>query len=100
GAALAQWPAAMVPAGIAALLFGVAPRLTTAAWALLAAFVILGQVGPLLRVTQPVMDLSPFTHTPKLPGVDVTYVPFVVLTAVAVALAVVGLAGFRRRDVG
>ncbi|HKE63980.1 MAG TPA: ABC transporter permease [Micromonosporaceae bacterium] len=100
GAALAQWPAAMVPAGIAALLFGVAPRLTTAAWALLAAFVILGQVGPILRVTQPVMDLSPFTHTPKLPGVGVTYVPFVLLTAVAVGLALVGLAGFRRRDVG
>lgn len=100
GAAIAQWPAAVVPAAIAALLFGVAPRATVAAWGLLAAFVVLGQVGPLLRLNQTVMDLSPFTHTPKLPGSEVTALPFTVLTAVAIGLTAVGLIGFRRRDIG
>jgi polyether ionophore transport system permease protein len=100
GAALAQWPAAVVPAGIAVLLFGFAPRATTAAWGVLAGFVLLGQIGPALRLGQPVMDISPFTHTPKLPGSTVAALPLVVLSAVAIALTVAGLAGFRRRDVG
>ena len=100
GAALAQWPAAVVPAAIAAVLFGFVPRATTAAWGVLAGFVLLGQIGPLLRLGQPVMDISPFTHTPKLPGSTVTALPLVVLSAVAIALTGAGLAGFRRRDVG
>jgi len=100
GAALAQWPAAVVPAAITLALFGFVPRFTTAAWAVLGAFVLLGQVGPLLHVGQPVMDLSPFSHTPKLPGVDITFVPFVSLTVIALAVAAFGLAAFRRRDIG
>jgi ABC-2 type transport system permease protein len=100
GAALAQWPAAAVPAAIAVALFGLAPQASNAAWAVLAAFVLLGQIGPLLHVGQPVMDLSPFTHTPKLPGSSVDGLPLVVLAAVAIAVCVGGLAGFRRRDIG
>jgi ABC-2 type transport system permease protein len=90
----------VVPAAIAAVLFGFVPRATTAAWGVLAGFVLLGQIGPLLRLGQPVMDISPFTHTPKLPGSTVTALPLVVLSAVAIALTGAGLAGFRRRDVG
>jgi ABC-2 type transport system permease protein len=100
GAGLAQWPAAMVSAAIAVALFGLAPRASNAAWAVLAAFVLLGQIGPLLQVGQPVMDLSPFTHTPKLPGSTLDALPLVVLSAVALALCITGLVGFRRRDVG
>jgi ABC-2 type transport system permease protein len=100
GASLAQWPAAVVPAAIAVALFGFVPRATTAAWVVLAAFVLLGQIGPLLRVGQPVMDLSPFTHTPKLPGGGASALPLVMLTLVALVVAAIGLAGFRRRDVG
>jgi ABC-2 type transport system permease protein len=100
GAAIAQWPAAIVPAAIAVLLFGFAPRWTTAAWGVLVAFVLLGQIGPVLRLGQPAMDLSPFTHTPKLPGSTVPALPLAVLSAVAVALCITGLVGFRRRDIG
>jgi ABC-2 type transport system permease protein len=46
------------------------------------------------------MDLSPFTHTPRLPGAELTATPLVWLTALAAALIATGLAGFRRRDVG
>jgi ABC-2 type transport system permease protein len=99
-AALAQWPAAVVPAAIAVLLIGFAPHATTAAWGVLAGFVVLGQIGPLLRLDQLVMDISPFTHTPKLPGSTVTALPLVILSAVAIALTIAGLAGYRRRDIG
>jgi len=47
-----------------------------------------------------VMDLSPFTHTPKLPGSAVAALPLVILSAVAIMLTLAGLAGFRRRDIG
>jgi ABC-2 type transport system permease protein len=46
------------------------------------------------------MDVSPFTHVPKIPGAELTVAPLLTLTAVAVALVGVGLFGFRRRDIG
>ncbi|GAB3958849.1 exporter of polyketide antibiotics [Actinoallomurus acanthiterrae] len=99
-AALVQVPAAWVTAAIALLLFGVVPRYVAAAWGVLAVFLLLGQMGPVLKLSQAVMDLSPFTHVPKLPGGDLTVTPLAVLTALALAIAAAGLAGFRRRDIG
>jgi ABC-2 type transport system permease protein len=45
-----------------------------------------------------VLDLSPFTHTPKLPGSSWSIVPLLVLVAVAGVVVVAGLIGVRRRD--
>ncbi|GAA4604670.1 exporter of polyketide antibiotics [Actinoallomurus liliacearum] len=100
GAAVVQAPAAWVAAAIAVLLFGAAPRLAPAAWGVLGVFLLLGQLGPVLKLGQAVMDLSPFTHVPKLPGAELTATPILALTAVAVAVTAAGLAGLRRRDIG
>jgi ABC-2 type transport system permease protein len=100
GAALVQAPAAWVLGGLGAALFGLLPRLTVAAWGAVALALVVGQFGDVLRLDQAVKDLSPFTHLPRLPGVEVTATPLLWLLAVALALAVAGLAGFRRRDVG
>ncbi|MBW4717658.1 ABC transporter permease [Saccharothrix obliqua] len=100
GAALVHAPAVWVVAGIALALFGLLPRLTAVSWAFLVVFLVLGQLGPLLRLDRWVVDLSPFTHVPKAPGAEVTATPLVWLTVVAAALVAVGIAGFRRRDVG
>jgi ABC-2 type transport system permease protein len=59
----------------------------------------LGQLGALFQLPQAVLDLSPFTHIPQVPGADVRWTPLVILTLLAAALIVVGLAAFRRRDV-
>jgi ABC-2 type transport system permease protein len=99
GGSLVQVPAAWVLAGIALALFGLAPRAVAGAWAAMAAFLLLGQVGPLLELDQWAMDLSPFTHVPKLPGQAMTVAPMVWLVAVTAALAAVGLYGLRRRDI-
>jgi ABC-2 type transport system permease protein len=56
-------------------------------------------VGATLRLSQWLLDVSPFTHVPHLPGGHATATPFVVLTVVAVAVGAAGLLGFRRRDV-
>jgi len=100
GAAMVQAPAVWVLAGIATALFGLLPRLTSLAWAALVVFLLLGQLGSLFRLSQWALDLSPFTHLPKLPGGTFTATPLVWLVVVTVALTAAGLAGFRRRDVG
>lgn len=95
---LVQIPAAWVLAGVTLALFGLAPRATAAAWGVVAAFLLLGQLGPLLELDQWAMDLSPFTHVPKLPGADLTATPILWLVAVTAALTAAGLYGFRHRD--
>ena len=74
-------------------------RTTPALAALVAAFVLLAELGPLLELNHWFMDLSPFTHVPKLPGATFSALPLAVLAAVAVGLTVAGLAGLQRRDI-
>jgi ABC-2 type transport system permease protein len=101
GAALAQVPAAWLMAGVAVALFGLAPRpAVPAAWTVLGVIAFLTLVGPTLRLSHWLMDISPFTHVPKLPGGTFAAAPLVWLTIVAAALIAVGLAAFRRRDLG
>jgi polyether ionophore transport system permease protein len=96
--ALVQGPAALVVAGVAIALFGLAPRLSTTAWLVVVAALLIGQLGGILRLNRWVTDLSPFTHVPRVPGHEVTATPLIWLTAVATLLTVAGLIGFRRRD--
>ncbi len=100
GAALVQLPAAWVLAGITLALFGLAPRLALASWGALGVCLLLGQLGPVLKLGQWAMDVSPFTHVPKVPGSALPATPLLVLTVVAILLVGAGLAGFRQRDVG
>jgi ABC-2 type transport system permease protein len=46
------------------------------------------------------LDLSPFSHLPRLPGGELSPVPLLMLTTIAAVLLTAGLYGFRRRDVG
>jgi ABC-2 type transport system permease protein len=99
GAGLAQLPAALAVAGFVVLVFGGLPRLVVSlAWAALAVSIACGLLGDVLGLPQAVRDLSPFTHVPSIPAVDVTPGPIAVLSVVAAALSVAGLALFRRRD--
>ncbi|GAA0428432.1 exporter of polyketide antibiotics [Acrocarpospora corrugata] len=100
GAALVQLPAVAVLTGLSVALFGLLPRLSTLAWGALAAFLLLGQVGAILRLDPVVLDLSPYTHTPHLPGGTLTATPVLALSAIAALLILAGLYGFRRRDIG
>jgi ABC-2 type transport system permease protein len=100
GGALVQLPAAWVLAGFGLALFGLLPRLTGLAWGALIAFAVVLELGALFGLDQWVMDISPFSHVPKLPAASFTVTPLLWLTVVAIALAGAGLVGFRRRDVG
>lgn len=99
-ASLAQLPAVWLVVGIALAAFGLAPRLGSFGWPVLVGFLLLGELGPVLRLPQAVMNLSPYAHSPRLPGAHPELLALPVLSAVAVALLVAGLVGFRRRDLG
>jgi ABC-2 type transport system permease protein len=72
----------------------------TVCGACLVALFFIGELGPMIPLDQWVMDVSPFSHLPKLPGPAFDVMPLVALTAVAMTLGIAGLVGFSRRDVG
>ncbi|MFF5080430.1 ABC transporter permease [Actinoplanes sp. NPDC000266] len=96
---LVQLPAVWVLAAVAVLLFGLLPRLSAAAWGAPALCLLILLVGQTLQLDQWLLDVSPFTHIPHLPGGDVTVTPLVTLLAVAAVLTVIGLGGLRRRNI-
>ncbi|KIZ19578.1 ABC transporter permease [Streptomyces natalensis] len=100
GAALAQVPAVWVLTGLAVCVYGLVPKATTAVWAVVGGCLAIGWIGPALKFPQWAMDLSPYSHLPKLPGGEATAAPFLWLLGLAVLLAAAGLVGFRRRDIG
>ena len=97
-AALATAPAVLVCVGLTVLLFGLLPRLSTAAWAVLAVFVVLGEFGALLSLPGWALGLSPFDHLGSLPGGDANAAGLVGLLVVALVAGGVGGSAFRRRD--
>ncbi|MEU9204233.1 ABC transporter permease [Streptomyces sp. NPDC048332] len=99
GASLVQLPAVWLLGGVTVLLYGVLPKAAAAGWGLVGLCLALGWIGPAMDLPQPVMDVSPFTHLPKLPGAAaMEWGPVVFLTAGAMVLVAAGLAALRRRD--
>ncbi|MGW1408529.1 ABC transporter permease [Streptomyces sp. NPDC002403] len=100
GASLAQLPAIWLLGGVAVLLYGAFPRAAVAAWGVAGVCLALGWIGPAVDMPQAVMDVSPFTHLPKLPGgTGMEWGPVFALTAVAAVLTGAGVGALRRRDV-
>lgn len=93
-----QYPAAAVLVGLSTALVGWLPRWSALAWAALGLALLLGQLGPLLKLPRTVMNISPYTHVPQLPHAAMTWTPIAVLVVIAAALTVSGVVGFRRRD--
>ena len=101
GAATAQLPAAIVLPTVAVLLFGLLPWESTAlAWTAVALVAVITVFGRPLQWPTWMMDTSPFTQIPKLPGGTVSAEPLLWLCAVALTISTVGLIGLRRRDLG
>ncbi|MFC4555012.1 ABC transporter permease [Georgenia faecalis] len=98
-AALVYLPAVALIGSVALALYGVAPRVAGLVWLLVVGVVLALFLGEMLALPAWVMDLSPLTHTPRLPGGELDAWPLAVMGAGALALTAVGVAGFRRRDV-
>ncbi|MGI5216422.1 ABC transporter permease [Nocardia sp. CA-290969] len=98
-AALVQLPAIWLFAAITVALFGLVPRWTPMAWGLLVAAIAVFLLGSLSGAPQWLRNLEPFSHAPKVPGMEYTATPSLLVTALAIVLLVAGLAGMRGRDV-
>jgi ABC-2 type transport system permease protein len=89
-----------VLAGLARLLYGLAPRWAYLSWlGLVLGFVVLF-FGPLLRLPRWLQDLSPYHHLALVPAEPFRWTPFLVLLLVAAGFSAAGQVGFARRDVG
>jgi len=89
----------LVLAGIARLLYGVAPRWAFLAWVGLGLGVVMVFFGPLLHLPEWLQGLSPYHHLALVPAEAFRWAPFLVLLLVAGILSGVGQAAFARRDV-
>jgi len=97
GAAAVTLPAIGCMLGLAVLLLGLVPRALAVIWAYVTYVFVVGLFGAILP--DGTDALSPFTYTPQLPAEAMDWPPVIVLTLLAAALVVAGLAAFRRRDV-
>ena len=99
-AAVVQIPAVVTVAAVVVMAFAFIPRSAPAvSWAVLIMCLVLSQFGELLDLPQSVINMSPFTHVPKVPAEDMEWRPVSVLLGTAVVLTMVGLARFRGRNV-
>ncbi|MFE0423889.1 ABC transporter permease [Streptomyces sp. NPDC058953] len=98
GAALVLLPAVWLLAGVAVLVYGLFPRYAPAAWSLVGLALAIGWLGPALDLPAAVLNLSPFSHLPKMPGDAMSWPPVLLLTGLAAVTTGAGLLSLRRRD--
>jgi ABC-2 type transport system permease protein len=97
--ALLRIPSALVVGGATVAIFGLWPRVAIGlSWGVFAVALVVSMFGPVLDLPQIVLDLSPFTHVPTATGRAAPVGALLTLLVVAAALAAVGFARFRRRD--
>ena len=81
-----------------AALVGCAPRLSVLALPLVIATYVLTSFGDVLGLPRWILGASVYAHIPRVPGGSAASPALLVVGALAIALAAVGLIGMRRRD--
>lgn len=98
-AGVAQVPAALTFVAATALIFAIVPRATVAGgWALVAVGAFVGQFGALANLPEGVREVSPFAHTPQVPGADADWGPAFVILVISGALVALSVMALRRRQ--
>lgn len=96
--ALVYLPAIWLVMAIAVAAFAFTPARSYLGWVVAVATILIAEFGPMFTWPSLVMDLSPFTHVPRMPATPMLWVPELWLSAIVVALLAATYAGFRRRD--
>lgn len=91
-------PAIWVMAGLAILLTGVLPKLTSLVWAAFGYTFIILYMGRVMDSPEWVTKTTPFGNIPQLPVQEFTIVPLAVLTLIAAVLAFIGVRCYKSRD--
>jgi len=99
GQALAEIPAVWVLIGLSLALIGAHPIARPAAWLGVVAAFVLTILGPMFRLWDWILGISPFWHVPNITTTNPDYLRLLWLSVIAAALIAAGFAGYRRRDV-
>lgn len=97
---LGQLPAMLLVAAVAWLLVSWVPRWSALAWLLVVWIVLVAFLAETLKFPEWVRATSPFHHLPLYPAEAWTAGPTLALLGLTLACAVLGMVGFRRRDLG
>lgn len=100
GAALVLLPGVWLTIGLAIFLIGVAPRAFGVAWALLAWTVFCTWIAALFEdLPTWLVKLQPWGHLPHLPADPMSWPPVLIVSGLSIVLVVLGMWGYRRRDI-
>ena len=93
----------MVPAiwtivAVAILVVGARPKVAVAAWAGVVATFVITLLGPSFKFPDWALGISPLWHAPHVIGADTDWTGLGWVTLFTLGFALVGFAGFRRRD--
>ncbi|MGF7143909.1 ABC-2 type transport system permease protein [Anaerotaenia torta] len=93
-------PAIWTMMGIAALLAGFMPKLTSLVWAVFGYTFIVMYFGRIMNMPEWASRITPFGNIPQLPVQEFSAAPLIILTLLAAAFTVIGVWRFRERDIG
>lgn len=96
---VATVPAAWVLVALALAAVGARPRMRMVGWAGVVASFALTILGPIFRLEDWVLGISPFWHVPDVNAAEPDLTGLVWLALVTAVLLVVAFVGFRHRDV-
>ena len=97
--ALSYWPLVALLAGLYIGIFGVLPRLAgLITWTFYGFVAFMSWIGPLMKIDQWIMDLSPLSHMASAPAEAVKLAPLGVLIVIATALVTFGFVTWRKRN--
>ncbi|MGF2616467.1 ABC transporter permease [Rossellomorea vietnamensis] len=98
-AGMVYLPAMWILIALAVLLVGFLPRFTGLAWLYLGYSFFVVYLGGMFQFDDWVGNISPFAHIPELPIEEMNFLKVILLSVIAIIIAVAGLAGYRRRDI-
>ena len=99
GGQLSYLPGVLLVTAVAVAIAGLLPRWTMLAWAAFSFLLFQVMLSETLQLPDWVDRISPFWHLPGLPTENFDPIPAVTELVLAAALVLLGLGGYRRRDV-
>jgi ABC-2 type transport system permease protein len=98
-AAMVYLPAIWIMIGLAVMLIGLFPQVTSSIWIYLGYSFLVVYLGGLLQFPEWMGKLSPFGHIPQLPIEEMNYLIVSTLTCIAAILMALGFVGYKKRDI-
>ncbi len=95
---LVYLPAVWLVMALAFAVFGLAPTLSYLGWVAATATIVIAEFGPMFSWPTLLMDVSPYTHVPRMPATPMLWAPVLWLTLLTALVLAAALRGFQRRD--